>query len=208
VSVVGQVIAAALLAAGAALFIVSLDPAHNPIPSLLGYDPRWVAIIAVLVAWFLNSSARSAYRQIVMQGKFAGAKVSDLMTAEPPTVERWTRLDEIVTEHFLARGERAVAVVRDGNVLVGLVAYSDVSRIPRQDWPSRAAGEVMTAASDLLTVAPNDSVEAAIRHMAERHLNQLPVVVDGRLVGIIARVNVLRFIDPSGHAERGATESS
>jgi predicted transcriptional regulator len=53
----------------------------------------------------------------------------------------------------------------------------------------------MTRASDLVTLGPEDSVDAAIRHMAERHLNQLPVVADGRLVGMIARVNVLRFME-------------
>jgi CBS domain-containing protein len=53
----------------------------------------------------------------------------------------------------------------------------------------------MTRASDLLTLGPDDTVDAAVRHMAERHLNQLPVVTDGRLVGMIARVNILRFMD-------------
>ena len=31
--------------------------------------------------------------------------------------------------------------------------------------------------------------------MAQRHLNQLPVVVNSQLVGMIARVNVLRFLE-------------
>ncbi len=201
-SLVGQVIAAGLLAAGLGLFIVSLDPAHSPVTSIFGYDPKGVAFIAVVVAWFLNSSARSAYRQLVMQGRFAGTKVSDLMSEEPATVAPWTRLDEIVTEHFLSKGERAVAVVRDDNTLVGLVAYADVNHVPRHLWPTKAAGEIMTATANLVTVGPTDSVESAIRHMAERHLNQLPVVVDGKLVGMVARVNVLRFLDPSGHVER------
>jgi len=201
-SMVGQIIAALVLAAGVGLFIVSLDPAHNPIPSLLGYDPRGVALVALVIAWFLNSSARSSYRRVVMQGKFAGAKVSELMTKEPPSVPPWTRLDELVTDHFVEKGERAVAVVRDNDLLVGLVAYSDVNKIPRHEWASRAAGEVMTPTTDLITITPDDSVEMAIRHMAERHLNQLPVVVDGHIVGMVARVNVLRFLDPSGRLER------
>jgi len=192
---VGQIIAGGLLATGIILFILSLDTARNPVPAILGYDTRGVAFLAIVVAWFLNSSARSAYRQLVLQGRFAGVKVSDLMLSQPPTVAPWTRLDEIMSTHFVPNGERAVAVVRDGDVLAGLVAYSDIARVSRTDWPTRAAGEVMTPLSQLVTVAPNDSVETAIRHMAEKHLNQLPVVVDGKLVGIIARVHVLQFLD-------------
>jgi Zn-dependent protease/CBS domain-containing protein len=201
-SIVGQFLAAILLGVGLVLFVASIDATRTPIPAILGYDPRVIGLIAIVAAWYMNSRARSAYRQIVMQGKFAGAKVSELMTAEPTAVDPWTRLDEIVSEHFLEKGERAVAVVRDDDLLVGLVAYSDVSRVPRHEWANRAAGEVMTPVASLVTVGPNDSVETAIRHMAERHLNQLPVVVDGRMVGMIARVNVLRFLDPTGGLER------
>ena len=198
----GQIVAAGLLAAGVALLIASLDTTHNPIPPILGYSPQWVAVLAILIAWFLNSSSRSAYRQLTLQGRFAGVKVSQLMTENPPSVEPWTRLDEIMAQHFIGQGERAVAVLRDQDLLMGLVAYADVNRVPRTEWPSRAAGEVMTPLGKLVTVSPSDNIEVAIRHMAEGHLNQLPVVADGRLVGMIARVNVLRFLDTGNDPSR------
>src|SRR5690606_34320263 len=115
------------------LFVASADHTQ-PLRLPGGYDPRVIGVLLIVVAWYMNSRARSAYRQIVMQGKFAGSKVSELMSPDPATVAPWTRLDEIVSEHFLEKGERAVAVVRDDNQLVGLVAYSDVARVPRTDW--------------------------------------------------------------------------
>jgi CBS domain-containing protein len=192
---IGRSIAAILVISGLALLLLSLDPVHSPIPSVLGYDPRMVGLVAILLAWFLNNGARNAYRQVMLQGRFAGISVSQLMTRDPSTVSPWNSLDEIVAQHFLQRGERAVTVVRDQNVLAGLVTYGDVRKVPRSAWTSRAAGEVMTPAARLVTVGPDDNVEVAIRHMAERHFNQLPVVADGHLVGMIARVNILRFID-------------
>ena len=194
-SILGRGLAGILFAGGAALFIVSLDEAQSPFPSLLGYDPKVVALVIIAVAWFLNSGARNAYRHVVLEQRFRGARIAEIMTPDPSTVAPWTNLDEIVTHHFLQRGDHAVAVVREGNFLMGLVAYADVRKVPRSEWPSRAAGEVMTRTSDLVTVVPGDTVEVAIRHMAQRHFNQLPVVSDGRLVGMIARVNVLRFLD-------------
>jgi len=53
----------------------------------------------------------------------------------------------------------------------------------------------MTPASQLIKVAPGDNIDVAVKHMAERHFNQLPVVQDGRLLGMVSRVNVLRFIE-------------
>ncbi len=194
-SLVGRGVAAALLTGGVALFIISLDAERSPVTSIWGYEPRLVALVAVAGAWFLNGGARSAYRQVELQGRFAGVKVSDLMTPDPATIAPWTRLEEVVAQHFLQRGERAVAVVREGDTLVGLVTYRDVRKAPRAEWASRAAGEVMTPADRLVTVSPSDPADLAVRHMAQRHLNQLPVVLDGRLVGMIARINVLRFLE-------------
>ena len=107
----------------------------------------------------------------------------------------WTSLEEIVTQHFLQRGERAVAVVRDESAFMGLVAYSDVRKVARSDWGAKAAGEVMTPAGRVLSVTPEDGIDVAIRHMAERHLNQLPVIIEGKLVGMITRANVLKFLE-------------
>ena len=53
----------------------------------------------------------------------------------------------------------------------------------------------MTPAERLITVAPGDGIELAVRRMAERHINQIPVVEEGRLVGMIARINILRFVE-------------
>ncbi len=198
-SIVGQLMAAALFVSGAVLFVLTLDVARNPVPTVFGYDSRMAALVAVIVAWFINNSARNAYRQVVLEGRFAGVTVDKVMTTEPGTVTPWTSLEEVVNQHFLQRGERAVAVVRDEMHFMGLLAYADVRKIPRSQWGSRAAGEVMTPAAKVLSVSPEDGIDLAIRHMAERHLNQLPVLEEGKLVGMISRANVLRFLELDPH---------
>ncbi len=194
-SIVGQVMAAGLFVAGAVLFILTLDDRRNPLPTVLGYDSRMVALGALLVAWFINNSARAAYREVVLEERFAGVTIDRVMATNPTTVTAWTSLEDVVTQHFLQRGERAVAVVRDDNFFMGLVAYADVRRIPRSEWASRAAGEVMTPAAKVQSVTPQDGIDLAIRYIAERHLNQLPVLSDGKLVGMISRADIVRFLE-------------
>ncbi len=194
-SLFGRGMAGLLFACGVALLIVSLDDAQPAIPALFTYDSRIVALVIILVAWLLNSGSRNAYRQVVLTQRFHGVPVSQIMTPEPPTIAPSMSLETVVNEYFLQRGERSVAVVRDGDILMGLVAYSDTGKIPRAEWGSRAAGEVMTPASQLVKVAPGDNIDVAVKHMAERHFNQLPVVQDGRLLGMVSRVSVLRFIE-------------
>ncbi|MBM2812844.1 MAG: domain containing protein [Chloroflexi bacterium] len=206
-SVIGRLVAAVFFLAGLGLVIVSLDEAHQLVPTLLGYDPRIVGVAAVFLAWFINGGARNAQRQMALQGRFEGVTVANVMTVEPPAVPAWTSIGDMVASYFVQRGERAVAVVRDSDVLLGIVAYSDVRRVPRSEWGTHGAGEVMTPLRDLVTVAPEDEVDVAVRHMAEKHLNQLPVVKDGRLVGMVARVNILRFIGAKDEEDKNKEDN-
>lgn len=59
---------------------------------------------------------------------------------------------------------------------------------------NRPVSEVMTA--DVVTVTPDTDLDAILDLLAddERDINRLPVTRDGRLVGIVARQDVLRAI--------------
>ncbi|HEY8884668.1 MAG TPA: CBS domain-containing protein [Chloroflexota bacterium] len=54
------------------------------------------------------------------------------------------------------------------------------------------ASEVMTR--EVLTVSPNDEISVAATLMADKHVNPIPVVEHGRLVGIISRSDIIRHI--------------
>jgi CBS domain-containing protein len=53
-------------------------------------------------------------------------------------------------------------------------------------------GAIMTPADRLVTVAPSEEASVALRVLAGRDVDQVPVVEDGRLVGLLRRRDVLR----------------
>ncbi len=55
---------------------------------------------------------------------------------------------------------------------------------------NRLAQDIMT--KEIHSVGPDDSVERAIRLMVQHKIHRIPVVQDGRLVGIVTRGDVLR----------------
>jgi CBS domain-containing protein len=69
-------------------------------------------------------------------------------------------------------------------------AYGDESR-----YAARTVGEAMTAPA--LTISPEQDVSEAARLMVEKHVNRLPVVEDGALVGIVTRADVVRAFQRS-----------
>ena len=101
-------------------------------------------------------------------------------------------VQDFVFEHVLQRGHRALPIVDDGR-LVGIVTLGDAKKLPQDAWPTTPVASIMTPVP-LKTVAPESELSAAIGLMAESGLHQLPVVQDGRLVGMLSRADIVRFL--------------
>ncbi len=62
--------------------------------------------------------------------------------------------------------------------------------------------EIMTPFDELIAVHPDDELYAVMQQMTEERVDQLPVVKDGQLMGMIARDNLVGFLN--ARAELGA----
>jgi CBS domain-containing protein len=88
-------------------------------------------------------------------------------------------------------------LVVDGGKLAGIVTDRDITvRVVAEgkDPKSTAIKEICTG--DVVGVAPNDSVERAVRMMREKALRRLPVVEDGRPIGVVSIGDLALERDP------------
>ena len=78
-------------------------------------------------------------------------------------------------------------VVMDADQLVGIITERDVMKAVARgdDMDATPISTVMTR--NVLTVAPDASIEEAAQHMATRWIRHLPVVADGALVGMLSQ---------------------
>ncbi len=153
----------------------------------------WLA----LIGWFLSSAAESTVAQLSVQRSLHGVKVREVMEADPASVTPNESVADLVNERLLRSGARSFLVRHDDGGLAGIVTLSDVRRVPREDWAPARVTDIMTRHADLATVGPDDQVEAALKLLQEREVNQLPVVdVDHRTVlGLLTRAGILRLIE-------------
>ena len=85
-----------------------------------------------------------------------------------------------------AKGVAAVLVISEG-ALVGIISARDYGReVVLKDKSSRdvRVQDIMT--SSLITVTPQATVLDAMATMSRHHIRHLPVLEDGRLVGVIS----------------------
>lgn len=150
-------------------------------------------------------------------------KVRDIMRRDVITVRPETPLKEVarlLVEHGIsglpvvdAEGQ-VLGVVSEGDLIVkergaetgrprilGALLGGERSRTELAKVEARSAGDAMT--SPAVTIEPGAPVRAAAALMVERQVNRLPVVEDGKLVGIVTRADIVRtFVRSDTELER------
>jgi len=117
----------------------------------------------------------------------------DLMGRECWQISDDPDLETAVDDLLLRGGQRCLWVVRDDR-LRGLVTLHRIRDVPKTDWRSTHLSDVMIPVDEIKTVNANDSALSVLRRMDEEDVNQIAVVEDGQLVGMITREHLLHFI--------------
>jgi len=152
------------------------------------FDGLWLAFIG----WFLLTAAQESYAQVAIRGALEGLHASDVMSREVPTVGRAISLEDYGHE-VLRTGRRCHLVVSDGTLL-GLMTVHVLNRVPREEWGNTSVQAAMIPRGEIRWARPEDPVLALLERMSSEDLNQMPVVVEGAVVGMVTRESILRVI--------------
>ncbi len=151
-------------------------------------------LIIIFTGWFLLHAAQTARTQSTLDTAFQGVTVGQVMNTNTMTVPANISLQRLVDEYFLPQGLRS-ALVMQVDQLAGLITLSDIRHVPREQWPQTPVGLVMIPAERLHTVTPQQSLKDALPLMNGQDVNQLPVVQDGKLVGVLTRDAIIRSLE-------------
>lgn len=149
----------------------------------------WIAAIG----WFLQNAAVVSLQQTVLETRLRDLTAGDVIGPVGAGALPTNTVAEVVDGMILPTARRAVPVVDDGR-LVGLVTLGDVAGVPRERWRETQLGAIMTPADQLVTVSRGSSLLSAIKGMSSGDYEQVPVVEDGRLIGLLSRSDVLRHL--------------
>lgn len=178
-SIVGQVFAYILILIGIYLFFVG-DV----------FDGLWFGFIG----WFLLSSAQAENTRSRLQTILRGVTVRQVMNRVPTTVPANISLQKLVNEYFLPQGLRS-ALVMQGDQLGGLITLGDIRHVPQEEWGQTAVGFVMIPREKLHSVSPWQDLNDVLPLITTNDVNQLPVLDNGQLVGVLTRDTILRYIE-------------
>ena len=140
--------------------------------------------------FFTRSRAREA-ADAARPVSLTETRVDQLMASEPITCTVET---SIVDAARLMRAHRISALgITEGDRLAGIVTVHDINnRVVAEGLdPSRPVRQIMTANPETL---PPSAIGSDVLHMMmERRFGHVPVVDNGKLVGIVTQTNLTRF---------------
>ena len=149
----------------------------------------WIAFIG----WFLESAASSQIRQQTIHDLLAGHYVADAMRHDYTTVSPDTALEQLVTQHILGSGQRSL-VVKQNDKVAGLLTLHNVKAIPRSDWLTTTAAQVMIPVAKMKWIRPEAELVDALGEMDRDGVNQLPVMAGDEIRGVLGRDDVISML--------------
>lgn len=148
----------------------------------------------VFLGWFLLMAASESSLEAGFARTLRGVSVGDAMIPLCPTIRGDVNLQDFVEDELLPRGSRCYLVAADDGTLAGLVTPHDIRNIPHTRWADMTVADIMRPFRDLRIVAPETPLMGALDLMSLHDLNQLPVISDGHLAGVISRSQLLNYL--------------
>jgi CBS domain-containing protein len=153
------------------------------------FSGLWLAFIG----WFLIYVASASYRQAQWQAALQGVTASEIMTSTCPAVSPDITISRLVQEYIFTSGNRCFLVADDGE-LKGILTLRNIKSVSQLKWEVTQLRDVMTPAEKLKVAYPDQDILSLLEQMDENGISQMPVVNEGRVVGLVTRDNLIRLL--------------
>ncbi len=154
---------------------------------VMGVFGLFYSIWLTLIALFVYMGAVEEEKAVTLEAILSKYRVGDVMTTNPVCVTPDKRVKDVIELMFKTK-HMGYPVVENDRV-VGVVTLKDVMKAREDDL----VGDVMS--TDVISVDPETDLFEALKIMSERRIGRLPVVENGRLVGIVSRSDIMRFVE-------------
>jgi len=161
---------------------------------LSGYIPPYNGILFVFLGLYLENAARQSWVQAKALDILAKHAAEELMKQDLETATRGERL------HYLASrgGRRFMFFIADEDErVVGVLTQQELESVPESDRGTKTAGEVMLRTDQVPVAMLREDGASMLQRMDSDARWHMPVVSDGRVVGVVSKEDLLRLLAAS-----------
>jgi len=160
----------------------------------LVFSGYWLnGIWFALIGWFLESAAVGSYGQLLQEDMLKGHVASEVMSIDCMEVPHDSTVERLVNENILTSGRRCF-VVTSGRGVEGLIGIHNVKEVPRNLWTTKLVRDAMTPVDRVKSVKPNEDLSTVLKTLVQNDINQVPVMLNNKVVGMVTRENIINFM--------------
>lgn len=144
----------------------------------------------ILIGFFIYIGASEEEKSTQVSITLEGVKIKEIMTREVKTVSSGMSVEELVDLMF--RLKHMGYPVVDGTELRGIVTFTDVQQVPREERKNVKISDIMT--KDIISLKEDDDAVKALKLMTMNNIGRIIILQDKKMTGIVSRTDILRSV--------------
>ncbi len=145
----------------------------------------------ILIAFFIYIGASEEEKSTQVSVTLEGIKIRDIMTKDVKTVFLEMSAEELVD--YMFRYKHMGFPVIDGSEVKGIVTFTDVREVPREERKNIRVSDIMTR--EIITLKEDDDAVKALKLMTTNNIGRIIIIHDNKMTGIVSRTDLLRSVE-------------
>jgi Zn-dependent protease/predicted transcriptional regulator len=145
----------------------------------------------ILIALFIYIGASMESTAVKYSYLLHDVTVGDMMSSPVTTVAPTLPVSQVIIMMYSSKHLGFPVVERDS--LIGMVTLADVNRTTPIDREAMQVRDIMTR--DPITLPPTAPVIDALKIMSARNFGRIPIVQDGKILGIVTRTDIIKVTE-------------
>ncbi|HCT85350.1 MAG: peptidase M50 [Candidatus Margulisiibacteriota bacterium] len=151
----------------------------------------------IFIGLFLRMIAQGGYQQLLIKQSLEGVKVKDVMIRDVIQVPSGITIDDLINNYFFHYSYRGFPVA-DDDELLGVITLSDLKNIPYEEQKKKTVKDIMKPLIKSCLVSPDTTLMYILKKMYAEKRNSFFVMQEAKLVGMISKGSLLRFMEIKG----------
>ena len=145
----------------------------------------------ILIALFIYIGASMESTAVKYSYLLQDVTVGDMMSSPVISVSPTLPVSQVITMMYTSKHLGFPVVERD--TLIGMVTLADVNRMASIDREAMQVRDIMTR--DPITLPPTAPVIEALKIMSAHNFGRIPVVHEGKILGIVTRTDIIKVTE-------------
>lgn len=145
----------------------------------------------ILIALFIYIGANMESSAVKYSHLLQDVTVGSMMSSPVATVGPTLPVSQVITMMYSSKHLGFPVIERD--TLVGMITLADINKTSPIDREAMQVRDIMTR--EIITLPPEAPVIDALRIMSARDIGRIPVVADGKVIGIVTRTDILKVTE-------------